>query len=68
MNFKTKRFKDSFLDALNRHSFYVMGGFDIDMNGVVVVIMPYNVLTSNKGLEFLNVSFLHGLLPSCLVP
>ncbi|MFO7795213.1 MAG: reverse transcriptase family protein [Promethearchaeia archaeon] len=54
---------ESLLDALTQqhHPFYVMGDFNIDL-------MRHNVSTSNKGLEFLNISFLHGLSPTCLLP
>ena len=38
-----------------------MGDFNVDL-------MRHNAVTSNKGMAFLNISFLHGLLPSCLLP
>ena len=38
-----------------------MGDFNVDL-------MRHNAVTSNKGMAFLNISFLHGLLPTCLLP
>ena len=54
---------ESLLDALTQqhYPFYVMRDFNVDL-------MRHNVLTCNKGLKFLNISLLHGLLPTCLLP
>ena len=54
---------ESLLDALTQqhHQFYGMGDFNFDL-------MRHNALTSNKGLAFSNIPFLHGLLPTCLLP
>ena len=54
---------ESLVDALTQqnHPFYVMGDFNVDL-------MRHNAVTSNKGIAFLNISFLHGLLPTCLLP
>ena len=38
-----------------------MGNFNVDL-------MRHNALIANKGLEFLNISFSHGLVPTCLLP